>query len=83
MGLFLGFGRLGQDPFGEKQVFAEIGQHLEDMGIVLGKLVVQFFGQRVHVTFLLGMITLMDVSSIVTVYCRRTCDSTVLIALCQ
>ncbi len=44
----LRFGRLGQDPFGEKEILAEIGKHLQNMRAVLGKLFVQFDCQWVH-----------------------------------
>ena len=48
MGLLLGFGGLGQDPLGEEEVLPEVRKHLQDMGVVLGKLFVQFCGQWVH-----------------------------------
>ena len=53
VGLFLGFGRLGQDALGEEEVLPEIGEHVQDMRAVLGKQVVQFNGQWVHRVLLL------------------------------
>lgn len=48
VGLVLGFGRLGQYPFGKEEVLSQVGQHFKDMRAVLGKQVVQFLCQWVH-----------------------------------
>ncbi len=44
VGLLLGFSRLGQYSLGKEEILSEVGQHFQNMRVVLGKQIVQFLG---------------------------------------